>query len=182
MVVGKEVTLARRAYTGFYTEEESASLLYDRNGEDMSEDERHNLDQRIDHVTNESLDATRRIRGIAEETNQIGVDTLITLNEQGEQLDNTERRLDEINVDLKQTDKHLSEIEKCCGCCACVCCAPSNIQKNKHYKKVYGKKAQHMDDVVGDQPMSSGGRQAQGPYIKRITDDDREDEMEDNLQ
>jgi len=149
---------------------------------DMAEDEGRDLDQRIDHVTNETLDTTRRIRGIAEETNQIGVDTLVTLNEQGEQLDNVERGLDEINVDLKQTDKHLTEIEKCCGCCTCLCCAPKNIQKHKQYKKVYGKKAQHMDNVVGDEPGGAGQRQAGGPYIKRITDDDREDEMEENLQ
>ena len=147
------------------------------------EDERYRLEQRIDHVTNESVDATRRIRAVAEETNQIGVDTLVTLNEQGEQLDNVERRLDEINVDLKQTDRNLTELEKCCGCCTCFCCAPRNIQKNKQYKKVYGKKAQNMESVVADQPTGSGSsNRAQGPFVKRVTDDHREDEMEENLQ
>lgn len=146
------------------------------------EDERYRLEQRIDHATNESVGATRRIRAIAEETNQIGVDTLVTLNEQGEQLDNVERRLDEINVDLKQTDKNLSELEKCCGCCTCLCCAPKNIKGTKHYKKAYGKKAQY-DEPVTNQPTSGGSsKQAQGPFIKRVTDDDREDEMEENLQ
>lgn len=146
------------------------------------EDERYRLEQRIDHATNESVGATRRIRAIAEETNQIGVDTLVTLNEQGEQLDNVERRLDEINVDLKQTDKNLTELEKCCGCCTCLCCAPKNIKGTKHYKKAYGKKAQY-DEPVTNQPTSGGSsKQAQGPFIKRVTDDDREDEMEENLQ
>ena len=41
------------------------------------------LDQRIDEVTDETLDSTRRILQTAEETNRIGVDTLVTLNEQG---------------------------------------------------------------------------------------------------
>ena len=59
------------------------------------------LEQRIDMVTNETLDTTRRIRQVAEETNQIGVDTLVTLNEQGEQLENVENRLDNIGADLK---------------------------------------------------------------------------------
>jgi len=59
------------------------------------------LEQRIDMVTNETLDTTRRIRQVAEETNQIGVDTLVTLNEQGEQLENVENRLDTIGADLK---------------------------------------------------------------------------------
>lgn len=145
------------------------------------EDERFRLEQRIDHVTNESVDATRRIRAIADETNQIGVDTLVTLNEQGEQLDNVERRLDEINVDLKQTDKNLTELEKCCGCCTLICCAPRSVKKTKGYKKVYGKKAQY-DQAINEQPESGNSRQPQGPYVKRVTDDGREDEMEENLQ
>ena len=146
------------------------------------EDDRYRLDQRIDHVTNESLDATRRIRQVAEETNQIGVDTLITVNEQGEQLDNVERRLDEVNVDLKQTDRNLSRLEACCGCCTCPC-GPRGGQRTKQYKKAYGKKAKQMDDVVSDQPRSGGrgGPQPQGPFIKRVTEDEREDQMEDNL-
>lgn len=145
------------------------------------EDERGRLEQRIDHVTNESVGATRRIRAMAEETNQIGVDTLVTLNEQGEQLDNTERRLDEINVDLKQTDRNLTELEKCCGCFSCACCAPRSVKKTKQYKKVYGKKAQY-EGVVTEQPTTENTRMAgKGPYIKRVTDDDREEEMEENL-
>lgn len=147
-------------------------------------DERYEIEQRMDHVTNESLDATKRIRAVAEETNQIGVDTLVTLNEQGEQLDNVERRLDEINVDLKQTDRNLTKIEQCCGCCTCLCTRPRSMEKSKHYKKVYGKKARQMENVVQDEPTRSGnGRgQPQGPFVKRVTDDVREDEMEDNLQ
>ncbi len=145
-------------------------------------DERYELDQRIDHVTNESLDATRRIRQVAEDTNRVGVNTLVTLNEQGEQLDNVERRLDEINVDLKQTDRNLTELEKCCGCCTCICCRPRNFQKTKDYKRTYGSKAQQREDeVVTEQPRGRGAR-GQGPYVKRVTDDAREDEMEENLQ
>ena len=63
--------------------------------------EAERLEQRIDMVTDETLDATRRIRQVAEETNQVGVDTLVTLNEQGEQLDNVENRLDTIGADLQ---------------------------------------------------------------------------------
>ena len=147
------------------------------------EDERYRLDQRIDHVTNQSVDATRRIRAVAEETNQMGVDTLITLNEQGEKLDNVERRLDDVNVDLKRTDRNLTRLEACCGCCSCPC-GPGSAQSTRTYKKAYGKKARHMEDVVSEQPRSGGrgGGQPQGPFIKRVTDDAREDEMEDNLQ
>ena len=149
------------------------------------DDERYRLEQRIDHVTGESLDATRRIRQVAEETHGMGVETLVTLNEQGEKLDNAERNLDEINVDLKQTDRNLHELEKCCGCCVCPHKQTRNVKSTKPYKKVYGKKAQQMEAVT-EQPYAnnggSGGRQAGGAFVKRITNDDREEEMEENLQ
>lgn len=48
------------------------------------DDDLRRLDQRIDQVTDETLDSTRRMLRVAEETNQIGVDTLVTLNEQGQ--------------------------------------------------------------------------------------------------
>ena len=151
------------------------------------DDERYRLEQRIDHVTGESLDATRRIRQVAEETHGIGVNTLVTLNEQGEKLDNAERRLDEINVDLKQTDKNLHELEKCCGCCVCPHRQTRNIKRNKEYKKVYGKKAREREiAAITEQPavgsgVAAGGRKPEGPFVKRITNDDREEEMEENL-
>lgn len=50
------------------------------------EDEVRRLDQRIDEVTDETLESTRRMLNMAVETNQIGVDTLVTLNEQGQHL------------------------------------------------------------------------------------------------
>lgn len=58
------------------------------------------------------------------------------------------------------------------------------MQKSKKYKKVYGKKARGQGAVTS-QPSghggASGGDQG-GPYIKKITGDEREDQMEDNLQ
>lgn len=62
------------------------------------------LEHRIDIVTDESLAATHRIRQVAEETNQIGVTTLDTLQDQGEQLNHIENRVDNIEVDLKGTN------------------------------------------------------------------------------
>ena len=46
----------------------------------------------------------------------------------GEKLDNVERRLDEMNVDLKQTDKNIRELESTCGCCYCPCGKPRTVQ------------------------------------------------------
>ena len=49
-----------------------------------SNDEIHRLDQLIDKGTDEALESTRRILQTAKETNQIGVETLVKLNEQGQ--------------------------------------------------------------------------------------------------
>jgi hypothetical protein len=86
---------------------------------DENEEVAAGLDQRIDEITDETLDCTRRILNVAEETNQIGVETLVALNVQGEKLDRVENRFDEMNVDLNKTDKNIREIEKVCGCCVC---------------------------------------------------------------
>ena len=51
--------------------------------EENENEEVRGLDQRIDEITDETLDSTRRILNVAEETNQIGVETLVTLNVQG---------------------------------------------------------------------------------------------------
>lgn len=48
------------------------------------DDEIRRLDAQIDQTTDDTLDATRRILGTATDTHKIGVDTLVTLNEQGE--------------------------------------------------------------------------------------------------
>ena len=58
------------------------------------------LERRINAVTDESLAATNRIRRVAEETEQIGVETLGTLHDQGEQLNHIESQVDRIKVDL----------------------------------------------------------------------------------
>lgn len=93
------------------------------------------LDQRIDKVTDETLDTTRRILRTAEETNEIGVDTLVMLNEQGEKLYDVQRRLDLIKVDLKRTDHNLTEIEKYCGCFTCNCRRGFQVSERWYYRR-----------------------------------------------
>ena len=65
--------------------------------------EADHLERRINVITDESLAAASRIRRVAEETEQIGVETLGTLHEQGEQLNHIENQVDQIEVDLNGT-------------------------------------------------------------------------------
>lgn len=41
------------------------------------------------------------------------------LDEQGEQLDRVEETLDDINIDMKEAERNLTNLEKCCGLCVC---------------------------------------------------------------
>ena len=60
-----------------------------------------NFEDRLENRTNESLATTHRIRQVAEETNQIGIETLGTLQDQGERLNYIEHQVDQIEVDLR---------------------------------------------------------------------------------
>jgi len=85
-----------------------------------------------------------------------------------------------------ETDRHLHSIEKCCGCCVCPCYRVKSIEKTREYKAVYGaKKGQQEADIVSEQPRRSNNKSGGGgggKYINRVTHDEREDEMEENLQ
>eukprot|EP01134_Creolimax_fragrantissima_P001289 CFRG1289T1 len=142
-----------------------------------------NLRDQADMTTNESLESTRRMRQLAEESRQVGANTLTKLDEQGRQLDNVERDLDKINADMRQGEKHLSEMEKFCGLCVCPWNKPKNYESTKSYSKAYGG-----DKATSSQPRGNAMGVAQpstsaveGVRMKRVTNDAREDEMEENL-
>ncbi|CAG7832753.1 unnamed protein product [Allacma fusca] len=142
---------------------------------------------RQDQVTNESLESTRRMRDLALETEHIGITTLDNLHSQGDQLDNIDRGLDKIGADLKTAEKQLNEMEKSiwrfifCDCCG-ACSKKSGYNMHSVDKpddtnivqKPPGKRTNF--ETTQSQPSSGGGMQ-----IARITNDAREDEMEENL-
>ena len=156
----------------------------------MSDEDRMRADimamrERGDQITDESLEATRRILGTAEETQDVGIKTLVMLDEQGEQLDRVEDALDDINVDMREAERNLTNLEKCCGLCVCPGGRAKSFEKSDAYKKAYTPGSK--DQVVTKQPGGSNGNGRQqkdggpGGYVQRITDDAREDEMDENL-
>uniref|UniRef100_A0A4W4HDA7 Synaptosomal-associated protein n=1 Tax=Electrophorus electricus TaxID=8005 RepID=A0A4W4HDA7_ELEEL len=110
-----------------------------------------------------------------------------------EQLREVERGMDQINEDMKQADKNLTDLSKCCGLCVCPCDRVRSIEHDGRYKRTWGTGSDNASTeggeghVVSSQPASKRNGQAgapvssSGPYIKRITNDDREVEMEENL-
>ena len=109
------------------------------------------MQQKINKANEEALQTSRRILNTATKTHQVGVDTLVTLHEQGEKIDHIEQMLDVMDVDLKTTDKHLREMEKVCGCCSCPCGRITSTHGYTYRKVDADKKYQ---EVVTSQPSS----------------------------
>ncbi|CAN7995821.1 unnamed protein product [Ixodes hexagonus] len=138
------------------------------------------LQQKIEDGATESLERTRNMISLCDESKEAGIRTLVALDEQGEQLDRIEEDMDKINADMKEAEKNLTGMEKCCGICVCPC------QKGKEFKEDASTwKANEDGKVVNSQPARvMDDRNGAGPtsgYIARITNDDRENEMEDNM-
>ncbi|XP_062910613.1 synaptosomal-associated protein 23-like [Mobula hypostoma] len=155
----------------------------------MAEMSAQDLQHRANQVTDESLESTRRMLQLAEESRDAGGKTLIMLDEQGEQLKRIDEGLDQINQDMKEAEKNLTELSKCCGLCVCPCSRVRNFEMGDKYKKAWTSNADgNTGRVVSNQPSKSQNNHEMAKqsgdeaYIKRITNDAREDEMEDNLQ
>ncbi|XP_006874716.1 PREDICTED: synaptosomal-associated protein 23-like isoform X1 [Chrysochloris asiatica] len=145
---------------------------------------------RAHQVTDESLESTRRILGLATETQDVGIKTITMLDEQGEQLNHIEEGMDQISKDMREAEKTLTELNKCCGLCVCPCNRTKNFESGKAYKTTWGDGGDNSPNnvvskqpsrVTNGQPQQAATGTASGGYIKRITNDAREDEMEENL-
>ncbi|KAG9265110.1 SNARE_SNAP25N and SNARE_SNAP23C domain-containing protein [Astyanax mexicanus] len=139
------------------------------------------LQRRANQVTDESLERTRNMKLLLEESKDAGIRTLVMLDEQGEQLERIEEGLDQINQDMREAEKNLTDMAKCCGLCSCD--KLKNFEASGAYKKVWGN---NQDGVVSTQPPSRVLDEREkmtmsGGYITRVTNDAREDEMEENL-
>ncbi|XP_036874664.1 synaptosomal-associated protein 23 [Manis javanica] len=145
---------------------------------------------RANQVTDESLESTRRILGLAVESRDAGIKTMTMLDEQGEQLNRIEEDMDQINKDMREAENTLTELNKCCGLCVCPCNRTKNFESGKAYKATWGDGGDSSSNnvvskqpgrVTNGQPQQATPGAASGGYIKRITNDAKEDEMEDNL-
>ena len=114
-------------------------------------------------VTDESLESTRRMVQMVEGSQEAGTKTIEMLETQGEQLNRIEKGLDDINADMKQAEKHITQMEKWCG----LCLMPWN--RRKKIKDVDESKWETSKDrsVVSRQPPSEGTTSS-GPYIQRL--------------
>lgn len=145
------------------------------------------MQRKADEITDESLESTRRMLQLAEETQDTGIKTLVTLDEQGEKLNRIEENLDSINADMREAEKNLSGLERFCGLCTCCWKKKKDFEKTEQYKRGYdskdsGPSKSRSNQSAGPSGSAGGGAGAPpGGYINRVTNDDREDEMDENL-
>jgi len=146
------------------------------------------LQMQQNQATDESLESTRRMLSMCEESQDVGIKTIVMLDEQGEQLDRINEGMDQINQDMKDAEKNLEGLEKCCG----LCVLPwkrikqgkgsKNFEKGSDYNKTWKASEDGKVNTGGPRVNVGGdGAQMSGGYIQRITNDAREDEMENNM-
>ena len=129
----------------------------------------------------QSLESTRRMVQMLDESKEAGIKTLVMLDEQGEQLDRIEEGADRINQEMKEAEKNLEGLEQCCGLCVLPWKKTKNFEKGEEYNKTWknnedGKLNQNGPRrIIGDTGPAGKG------FVNRITNDSREDEMVENL-
>jgi len=137
--------------------------------------ELESLQLKCNQVTDESLESTRRMKSMCEEAKDCGIKTLVMLDDQGEQLEKFEKGVDGINNDMRLAEEALRSMDLLCGIFP------------KFWKKSGGFKED--DAVWGEQKGPAGGPPPQpgveipsGAFVAKITNDAREDEMEENME
>ncbi|XP_074497120.1 synaptosomal-associated protein 25 isoform X3 [Sebastes fasciatus] len=148
--------------------------------------EQQELQRRANQVTDESLESTRRMMQLVEESKDAGIRAVVMLDEQGEQLERIEEGMDSVNRDMREAEKNLTDMAQCCGLCIWPIRKLKAFEESGAYKAVWGG-GSGQDGVVSNQPPSSrvvDEREQMimsGGHIRRVTNDAREDEMEENL-
>lgn len=148
--------------------------------------ELESLQLKANQVTDESLDSTRRMITLCEDSQAAGIKTIEMLEHQGEQLTRIEEGMDTMHGNMKDANKHLTGMEKWCGLCVCPWNRPRKIaEKDVAWNNKGEKEKNSSGRVVNSQPPKGtvpDSGNGKGQYIKRITNDAREDEMEENMQ
>ena len=131
----------------------------------MAESDLERFKRQQNAVTDASLESTRNMVNMMEESNNTGAKTLEMLENQGEQLNRIEKGLDNVNADMKQAEQHITQMEKFCG----LCLMPWN--RRKKIKDVddaaYEKVTKDGSVVTRQPPGASQGASSSGPYIQR---------------
>ncbi|THD25288.1 Synaptosomal-associated protein 25 [Fasciola hepatica] len=147
------------------------------------------LRMRMNAKTDETLESTRRMVQLADQSQKVGAATMETLHHQGEQLRRVDQNMDVIHEDMRVAEGQLEELEKCCGLCVLPWKKPKRrTNTNAAFRSTSARyETRDPQRAATQQPVSNASANqpsipGQNTYITRITNDAREDEMEENLQ
>lgn len=149
--------------------------------------ELESLQLKANQVTDESLESTRRMIALCEDAQGAGAKTGDMLAHQGEQLDRVEGGIDNMNAEMKEAEKHLTGMEKWCGLCICPWNRRSKVRDvdgtwQSNNKSNGATKNQPAGKSGGGNVPDGGATGGNQQYVRRINNDAREDEMEENMQ
>jgi synaptosomal-associated protein 25 len=140
----------------------------------LSEGEQLHAD--INRVTDDSLNSTRRMMTLCSDAKDMGIKTLVALDDQGEKLDNIEKGMRDIYEDMVEAEAAIAGMNAPCWG-LCVPCTPRPNESELFTKGCDG-------GGGGERPteLSNEGVPQYGGYIAKYTNNKEEDEMEENME
>lgn len=154
------------------------------------------IQAKMEAKVDDSLQATRRMKRMVEESRTAGAAALTSLEHQGRQLDHVERELDAVDAGVAKSSAVVKELERCCCydlCCWCCCCFGG--RKNPHDEEEgivsWSRDSDENVSVVRTSQYNNHGLDKSFSHslassfgaglLHRITNDAREQEMDENL-
>merc|ERR1711893_77260 len=131
---------------------------------------------KCNQVTDDSLESTRRMMNMCAEAKDAGIKSLVALDDQGEQLDKVEAGLDSINNDMGLAEKSLKSMDLAFGI------FPKFWKKSSGFKEDKEEWGEEKGGSGGGSKPAASVEVGEGAFVARIPNDDREEEMEDNMQ
>ena len=125
--------------------------------------ELESLQLQCNEKTDESLESTRRMKGMCEEAKDMGIKTLVLLDDQGEQLEKFEGAAEGINADMKLAEHALASMDLLCGI------FPKFWKKSGGFKEddaIWGEENLKKVRVPGKQTGSLIHFEPKKPYLK----------------
>ncbi|XP_053784856.1 synaptosomal-associated protein 23-like [Desmodus rotundus] len=125
---------------------------------------------RADQVTDESLESMRRILDLAIESQVAGIQTITMLDEQREQLNRIEEGMDQINKNMREAEKTLTELSKCCGLCVCPCNSITNDAREDEMEENLTQVRSFLGNLKIMALDMGNDTEAQNRQVQRITE------------
>lgn len=130
-------------------------------------------------ILENSFESTKRMLVLCDESEEVGSKTAVLLHGQGEQLKNIEEGMERISGELRQSNKYLNGLEKCCGLCMVPFRRRSKLQQVKSSLLNNNRNK----TIVAQQPSASKTPKKTDKKVRwmNITDSPLENKIEENL-